>query len=73
MHFYRSRQPWATKKGKRGTMASFIRLDKDAASFQRRLERETPVLQRRRGRREKKGEERAVGPVRRETDREMPV
>lgn len=40
MHFYRSRQPQATKKGKRGTMASFIRPDKDAASFQRRPERE---------------------------------
>lgn len=40
LHFYRSRQPRATKKGKRGTMASFIRPDKDAASFQRRPERE---------------------------------
>lgn len=72
MHFYRSRQPRATKKGKRGTMASFIRPDKDAASFQRRPERErNSSVPEKEGK--KRGEERILGLVRRETQREMPV
>lgn len=71
LHFYRSRQPRATKKGKRGTMASFIRPDKDAASFQRRLERETPVFKRRKGRRGKGKKESKDWPG--EKQKEMPV
>lgn len=73
MHFYRSRQPQATKKGKRGTMASFIRPDKDAASFQRRPERERNSSVPEKEGKKRKREERILGLVRRETEREMPV